>query len=140
MRKIVFGLVWAFCVGAFMSGCSFYFLGLESQSGVNVMKNAANLRAEIIEYERKNRVEYVYKFRDLNSGKIYKATSSRYYYNGGDKAYISIIEGRISNMKLISRKLNISTKKKYETQPQIIRKNINKNQNIAVPKSEVISF
>lgn len=123
----------AFCAVIF-SGCAIF------EPRVTPIQTANGLKSEILSYERKSRVSYVYKFKSLNSGQIYLANASRYFYNSGDKVYINAKNGVISNMILISRKPQPLIKNEYQNEGKIVRKTLKNNQNIALPKTENISF
>lgn len=118
----------------FFSGCFFDF-----SNDINSIDSANNIKAEIINYKRNSKISYNYIFNDISSGKIYQAHSNRYYFNSGDRVYITIRNGQILNMILISRKISPLQKQSFKSE-KIIRKSLHKNNQISVPQSENISF
>ena len=101
--------------------------------------NLRSLKSEIVNYTRQSSTAYVYTFKDLSSGELYTAHASRYYAAAGDTAYISTAAGAITDMRIISRKAGASSPRAYSGE-KIVTKQVYKNDSIAVPDSENISF
>ena len=136
MKNLLFGAVLAmvFC------GCSFDFFDFNGDKSV-YLQNANGVKCEILSYERHSQTDYTYKFKALSNGKIYAAKSPRYYYNGGDTAYIVVQNGVIVNMILDIRKQNSSSGNlHFGNDNKIVKKKLRQNTEISVPKSENISF
>ena len=101
--------------------------------------NLSSLKSEIVNYTRQSSTAYVYTFKDLSSGELYTARTSRYYAAAGDTAYISTASGAITDMRIISRKAGSVAPRAYDI-GKIETKQMHKNDAIAVPESENISF
>jgi len=101
--------------------------------------NLRSLKSEIVNYTRQSSTAYVYTFKDLSSGELYTARASRYYAAAGDTAYISTASGAITDMRIISRKAGSVAPRAYDI-GKIETKQMHKNDAIAVPESENISF
>ena len=101
--------------------------------------NLHSLKSEIVNYTRQSSTAYVYTFKDLSSGELYTAHASRYYAAAGDTAYISTTSGAITDMRIISRKAGSVAPRAYDI-GKIETKQMHKNDAIAVPESENISF
>ena len=101
--------------------------------------NLRSLKSEIVNYTRQSSTAYVYTFKDLSSGELYTAHASRYYAAAGDTAYISTASGAITDMRIISRKAGSVAPRAYDI-GKIETKQMHKNDAIAVPESENISF
>lgn len=135
MKNLVLSAILAvvFC------GCSFDFL--DFGGGTANLENANGVKCEILGYERHSKTDYTYKFKVLQNNKIYTAKSPRYYYNGGDTAFVVIQNGVILNMILDSRNQNLkNSSARGGNDGEITKKILRQNDEISVPKSENISF
>ena len=101
--------------------------------------NLSSLKSEIVNYTRQSSTAYVYTFKDLSSGELYTARASRYYAAAGDTAYISTASGAITDMLFISRNGGSVAPRDF-FMVKIETKQMHKNDAIAVPESENISF
>lgn len=115
------------------------FVGCAVSTAPTPAGNLRSLKSEIVNYTRQSSTAYVYTFKDLSNGELYTAHASRYYAAAGDTAYISTAAGAITDMRIISRKAGSVAPRAYDI-GKIETKQMHKNDAIAVPESENISF
>ena len=115
------------------------FVGCAVSTAPTAAGDLRSLKSEIVNYTRQSSTAYVYTFKDLSSGELYTAHASRYYAAAGDTAYISTASGAITDMRIISRKAGSVAPRAYDI-GKIETKQMHKNDAIAVPESENISF
>ena len=125
-------LIFATFVALNFAGCAFL--------GQNSAQTCADMSAkqmQVVNFVRHSANAYTYKFD--NNGKICTANSGKYDGNPGDVALVSIASGRVVKTQIISRKIQPGTPQTY-TPVKVIKKQLHKNENIAAPVEEQISF
>lgn len=131
MKNFILSAFVAFAV----SGCALF----TSNDAPAMAGNINAVKSEVLSYTRQGSTSYIYTLKDLSSGDAYIARSGRYYAASGDVAYVSTNNGTITEFRIISRKAGASSPRAYNGE-KIVTKQVYKNDSIAVPDSENISF